>query len=129
MAKPRVFISFDYDHDEDIKTMLVGQTKLVDSPFDFADASVKEHLTGDWKEKVKRRMQNCDQIIVLCGQYTHLATGVSEEVKIAQGLGKPYFLLIGRSDKACYKPSSAYAVDIAYTWSWPNLKALISGAR
>ena len=70
-SKKRVFISFDIDNDEGTKTMLAGQAKLPDSPFDFTDASVKYHLTGDWKDKVKRRMDNVDQVIVLCGQKTH----------------------------------------------------------
>lgn len=34
MAKPRVFTSFDYDHDEDLKTMLIGQAQHSDTPFD-----------------------------------------------------------------------------------------------
>ena len=85
-AKKRAFISFDYDHDEGAKTMLAGQAKLPDSPFDFTDASVKEHLTGDWKEKVRRRMDNIDVVIVLCGQHTHTAKGVAAELTIAQSL-------------------------------------------
>jgi len=32
MAKPRVFISFDYDHDLDLKNLLVGQARNDDSP-------------------------------------------------------------------------------------------------
>ncbi len=129
MAKQRIFISFDYDHDEDIKILLVGQAKLQDSPFDFKDASVKEPMTGDWKEKVKNRLKNCDQIIILCGTSTNTASGVSAELKIAQELKKPYFLLKGRSDKTCVKPTSALSTDSIYNWTWPNLKALIGGAR
>jgi hypothetical protein len=51
----RVFISFDYDNDndKDHKELLVGQAKNPDSPFEISDASVKYHLTGDWEEKVK----------------------------------------------------------------------------
>src|SRR4051812_10464036 len=48
MAKKRTFISFDYDNDQFLKEALVGQAKNADSPFDFADHSNKEHLTGDW---------------------------------------------------------------------------------
>jgi len=55
MAKKRVFISFDYDHDETLKTFLVGQSKHADSPFELADWSIKEHLTGDWKKKAATR--------------------------------------------------------------------------
>lgn len=128
MAKPRVFISFDYDHDLDIKTMLAGQAKLPDSPFDFTDASVKDHLTGDWKEKVKQRIRNCDQVCVLCGEYTDTAAGVNAEVRIAQDLAKPYFLLAGRPRKS-KKPNAANASDKLYEWTWDNLKKLVGGGR
>ena len=129
MIKKRSFISFDYDHDSDIKMLLAGQAKYPDSPFDFTDASVKEHLTGDWKEKVKRRMRNCDQVIVLCGAYTHTAQGVKAELEIAQEIGKPYFLLAGRSNQTCTKPTSAKYNDKMYKWNWPNLKSLVGGGR
>lgn len=129
MGKQRVFISFDYDNDEDIKILLAGQAKHADSPFDFTDASVKEHLTGDWKEKVKRRISNCDQVIILCGMYTHTAAGVSAELEIAQELRKPFFLIHGRTGKVCYRPKSASSMEKIYNWTWPNLKALIGGSR
>ncbi len=41
MAK-KAFVSFDYDHDADLKTMLVGKAKNTDSPLEIADYSVKE---------------------------------------------------------------------------------------
>lgn len=129
MAKQRIFISFDYDNDEDIKTALAAQAKLPDSPFDFTDASVKDHLPGDWKEKVRRRINNCDQVIVLCGCKTHTAAGVAAELQIVKELGKPYFLLRGRPNVTCYGPTSAHYSETIYDWSWPNLKALIAGGR
>jgi len=129
MAKKRAFISFDYDHDEGAKIMLAGQAKFSDTPFDFTDASVKEHLAGDWKEKVQRRMDNIDVVIVLCGQHTHQASGVAAELTIAREKGKPYFLLAAYSDKTCTKPTTAQATDKVYNWTWDNLKALIGGAR
>ena len=129
MAKKRVFISFDYEHDEGAKRMLAGQARLEDSPFDFIDASVKEPLTGDWKDKVRRRMDNIDQVIVLCGQFTDKATGVIEELRIAQEKRKDYFLLAAYADKSCTKPTTARATDKVYKWTWDNLKALVGGAR
>jgi hypothetical protein len=129
MTKKRIFISFDYDHDVDIKTMLAGQAKLPDSPFDFTDASLKEALTGDWKDKVKRRLRNCDQMIVLCGSSTHAATGVSVELNLAKEVGLPYFLIRGRADEDCRWPSAVSATDKMYDWTWSNIKALIGGAR
>lgn len=128
-TKKRVFISFDYDNDEGAKIMLAGQAKLEDSPFDFKDASVKEHLTGDWKDKVKRRMDNIDVVIVLCGEKTNTATGVSAELEIAKEKNKEYFLLAAYSDKSCTKPQSASTDDKVYKWTWDNLKKLIGGGR
>ena len=129
MAKTRVFISFDYDNDEGTKIMLAGQAKLPDSPFEFTDASVKDHLTGDWKDKVRRRMDNIDVVIVLCGQQTHKATGVAAELSIAQDKSKSYFLLAAYADKTCTKPTSAQSDDKLYKWTWDNLKTLVGGGR
>lgn len=129
MAKKRAFISFDYDNDEGTKKMLAGQAANPDTPFDFKDASIKDHLTGDWKDKVRARMDNIDVVIVLCGQSTHLAKGVAAEVTIAQEKGKDYFLLAAYPDKTCTKPTSAQSGDKVYKWTWENLKALIGGAR
>ena len=128
-TRKRAFISFDVDHDDGAKKMLAGQAKLPDSPFDFKDNSVKEHLTGDWKEKVRHRMDNVDVVIVLCGTQTHNASGVSAELSIAQEKKKSYFLLAAYADKSCTKPSSASSSDKMYKWTWDNLKNLIAGNR
>jgi antiphage defense system Thoeris ThsB-like protein len=129
MADKRAFISFDFDHDEDLRNLLAGQAKHPDTPFDMQDWSVKEPMTGDWKEKVRARIRRADLTIIICGQYTNLAAGVATELSIARSEGKPYFLLWGRADKTCTKPSSAYDTDKMYNWTWDNLKALIGGQR
>ncbi len=125
----RVFTSFDFDNDEDLRNLLVGQSRHPDSPFEMADWSVKAHMTGDWKEKVRARIRSVDQVIVMCGTSTNIATGVSVEVMIAQEEKVPYFLLWGRNGKTCVKPVAALTTDNIYNWTWPNLKALIGGAR
>ena len=95
MTKKSAFISFDYDHDNLLPIFLSGQAKNEDSPFDITNRSVKEHLEGDWKTKVKGRIQRADLVIVICGEYTHTAGGVATELQIAKDLEKPYFLLKG----------------------------------
>ena len=129
MAKKRVFTSFDFDHDEDIKNLLVGQSKNSDSPFEMADWSIKEVLSGNWKEKARTRIRSVDQVIILCGANTGSAAGVDAELKITQEEGKTYFLLAGRKEKTCRRPPSAKASDKLYDWTWDNLKALIGGGR
>ncbi len=129
MAKVRLFISFDFDNDEDLRNLLVGQAKNPDSPFEIYDLSLKEPLSGDWKGKVRERIKRVDQICVICGEHTDTATGVSTELIIAQEEGKPYFLLWGRSSKTCVKPNAAKQSDKIYNWTWDNLKNLIGGSR
>lgn len=129
MAAKRAFISFDFDHDEDLRNLLAGQAKNPDTPFSMQDWSVKEPMTGNWREKVRQRIRSTDLVIVICGAYTHMATGVAEEVRIARSEGVPYFLLWGRASGTCTKPVSAMADDKMYRWTWDNLKSLIAGNR
>lgn len=129
MAKKNAFISFDYDNDAFLRDALVEQSRKEDSPFEFFDRSVKEHLTGDWVEKVKGRIGRADLVIVICGENTHLAKGVAIELEIAKLLRKPYFLLHGYRGRICTKPTSAHPTEVTYDWNWPNLKALIGSAR
>ncbi len=125
----RAFISFDYDHDLDLKTMLVGQAKNPDTPFNISDFSIKEAISSNWKDKARTRIKGCDIVIVICGEYTHTASGISAELEIAQEERVPYFLLWGRSDKNCTKPVKAKSSDDIYKWTWDNLKSLIGGSR
>ena len=63
----RAFISFDYDHDEELRDALVGQAKNPNSPFAIADWSVKEPFEGNWRAKVRDRIRRTDLTIVICG--------------------------------------------------------------
>src|SRR3989338_1290723 len=127
--KVKVFISFDFDHDEDLKNLLVGQAKNDDTPFEITDMSLKEEFTANWKEKVRTRIKKLDQVVVICGDYPDTRNGVAAEVKIAQEENKPYFLLWGRSDKTCVKPKNAKDSDKIYKMTWNNIKNLIAGQR
>ena len=128
MAKTRAFISFDYDHDKVLKEFLVGQAKNEDSPFEISDWSIKEAISEDWKKRARERIKNVDVVVVICGERTDTATGVSAEVKIAQSEDISYFLLKGYSDKICKKPNAAKDSDTIYDWTWDNLKKLIGSS-
>lgn len=129
MAMKRAFISFDFDHDEELRNALVGQAKNPDSPFEIADWSVRERFESNWKEQVRSRIRKTDLTIVVCGEHTHTAKGVAAELTITQEENKPYFLLRGRPQRTCHKPAMAHKSDKIYPWSWDNLKKLISGQR
>ncbi len=127
MTAKRAFISFDFDYDDDLRNALVGQAKYPNSPFEIVDASVRRHLSGNWKMKVRNRIRRADHVIVMCGEHTHKAEGVAAEVRLAQEEGKPYFLLRGHSDRVCTKPTTARSDDEMHEWTWDNLRKLIEG--
>ena len=129
MAMKRAFISFDFDHDEELRDALVGQAKHPDSPFRIADFSVRERFESNWKEQVRSRIRRTDLTIVICGEHTHTAKGVAAELTITQEERKPYFLLQGRPTKTCHRPAMAHNSDKIYKWSWDNLRKLIAGQR
>jgi hypothetical protein len=126
--KVPVYISFDYDHDDDLKVLLVGQAKKDDSPFFIEDWSIKE-ASRDWKDKARARIKRAEQVVVICGHHTDTATGVNAEIEIARDERKPYFLLAGRKAGPNKKPTAALGTDKKYDWTWPNLKTLIAGGR
>lgn len=82
MTKKKVFISFDYDNDSDIKGSLVAQAKNDDSPFEISDMSIKEAIDSNWKYYARQKIRNVDVVIVLCGYYTANAKGVQAELEI-----------------------------------------------
>ena len=129
-ARQNVFVSFDYDHDARLKDGLIGQSRYPNSPFNVRDYSMKEAAPQSrWKAEARRRIALCSAIVVICGQHTDRAAGVSAEIQIAQALRKPYFLLAGHRDRKCAKPKAATTSDKIYSWTWNNLEALLEGRR
>ena len=129
-SRRNVFVSFDYDNDQRLKEGLIGQSRYSNSPFNVADFSMKEAAPqSKWRSEARKRIEMCSVVVVMCGQHTDKAAGVSDEVKIARDLGKPYFLLRGHPDKKCVKPNAAKSSDKMYTWTWENLVKLLNGRR
>lgn len=129
MATKSVFISFDYDNDNDLRGNLVSQAKRPDSPFSIRDRSVQGRIDEKWRDEVRSRIRKSDLVVVICGEYTHQASGVAAEVTITQEEKKPYFLLKGRRQKQCSRPTTVPKKKVMHTWTWPQLKELIANPR
>ncbi len=129
MATKRVFISFDYDHDNDLRGNLVSQAKRPDSPFSIKDQSVQARIDEKWRDEVRSRIRRSDLVVIICGEYTHIASGVAAEVTITQEEKKPYFLLKGRRQKQCSRPTTVPKKKAIHPWTWPQLKELIANPR
>ena len=125
MAKARVFVSFDFDHDKALKDFIIGQARLPDSPFEVADHSLKEaQPERDWQAKAHAAISRSAFFIVMLGPNTCRARGVLKEVRMAQEFEKKRFQIIGYRDG-----SDTWAVPGAgrtYRWNWDNLKKLLA---
>lgn len=121
--KTPVFISFDYDHDRDLKELLVGQSRYRNSPFFIQDWSIKDE-TKAWKSDARKRITRSAVVIVICGLYTASAVGVAAEVAIAKEEGIPYRLLRGRKKGSAQRPRGTSLFDTIENWTWENLRRM-----
>lgn len=122
MAKTKVFVSFDYDHDIALKETLIGQSKLSDSPFSINDVSLKE-TTPEWQQKARKAIESCDVFILLLGNTTYQANGVLREVRMAKQLGKKRFQL----RKHGHWPIPLKGAGEVIAWRWKNIKKQLHG--
>lgn len=129
-TRKRVFISYDFDNDKNVRYALEGQARRSDSPFEIIDWSLNEVAPErNWEQKARERIKRAQVVIVMCGYKTHLAQGVAKELTIARQEGKPYFLLGRDSSQNCTKPTTALPLDKVYQWTWDNLVKLLNGYR
>lgn len=123
MAK-RVFISFDFDNDEALRNLMVGQARLPDSPFEISNWSLKEAAPEiGWVLEATAKIKRSDLVLVIVGPKTYQASGVLKEVRIAREEGIPIIQMIGYKD-VDYTPVPG--AGTLYRWSWENLKKLLS---
>ena len=57
MANKRIFVSFP-EQDENLRDLLVGQSKNTNSPFDFTDMSVHKPWDNAWKTKCRIKIKD-----------------------------------------------------------------------
>ena len=127
--KRKIFISFDYDNDTDIKGCLVSQIQNPSLPLEIIDMSINEPIDEKWRVEARRRIARCDVVIVLCGEHTKDAPGVTAELTIARELNIPYILLKGRKKKKVQKPNSSLKEDLIYDWKWKKLIEILIGEK
>ena len=123
MAKIKMFVSFEYPTDFQLKETLIGQSELPDSPFSVTDVSLQErHPDPTWLSEAQSAIARCDVFVVLLGRNTHNASGVLKEIKIARGLKKRRFQLRPQGKK--WQPMKGAGELVV--WTWPNLKRKLS---
>ena len=126
MAKPRAFISFDFDHNENEKNLFVGQGKHPDTPWEIADWSSKEALAqSKWEEIIGDKISRCNMAIVLVGRSMASATGVAKEIKMADEQNVPVFgVYVNNANSSSNLPTGLQR-NRTITWTWPNVAAAV----
>jgi hypothetical protein len=112
MQRVRVFVSFDREHDRDLRDRLIAESQRPDSRFQVAARSM-----AGGEEHARSAIQAADEMIVICGRHSDASVQMTGELRIAQELNKPYFLLWGRRELMCTRPLGAKPDDAMYGWS------------
>jgi hypothetical protein len=112
----QVFVSFDVERDGELFEQLLEQSRAPGSSFAVSGGSEPSAI-GTVCERVRRRIREADQVIVICNEHTEESTGVGAELRIAQDEGTPYFLLWGRRETMCTKPVGAKPAEGMYSWT------------
>jgi hypothetical protein len=129
----RVFVSFDIEHDGELYELLLAQSQTADFGFMVVGGSEPSTAADVSGDRVRRRIREADQLIVICGEHTGNSPNVSAERSIAEQEGTPYFLLWGRREMMCTKPVGAKSSEGMYSWTDQILQEQIArvlrGAR
>lgn len=110
-----VYVSFDLDHDRDLYERLLDQSGT--AGFTVSSASQTRSAAEIWDTRVRRRIRDADQVVVICGEHSEASKCMSDEIRIAREERTPYFLLWGRRGMMCTKPIEAKNAEGMYSWT------------
>ena len=124
MAKVKVFLSFEFDRDEELHRNFYTQATH-HSCYEIEDYSLNEPYKphdDSWLKKASAQISRSDIVIVVVGKDTHNAPGIEKEVTIANQQCKPIFQ-IRPQNRTDGKVDGAGEV---IPWKWKKIDAMIS---
>ena len=125
MSSLRIFVSFEFDKDNDLKNQFFTQAKDL-SPHRVVSFPLNEaYPTEEWKDRARSAIRGCDAIIVLVGQDTHNAPGVETEIDIARQLRKPIFQIVPQ--RRTY--TGVHGLDKPTQWKWKIINKKLDEVR
>ncbi|MBC7323290.1 MAG: TIR domain-containing protein [Acetomicrobium sp.] len=120
MAKKKVFISYDYDHDKHYKNLLLAWDK--NKQFDFylydqsVDVSVDSTDAAAIKRVISARINASTYFLCIVGKHTHKSAWVAWEIDKAVGLGKK--IVAVKTDRSNTTPAGLYGVGASWAMSF-----------
>ena len=120
MPTLRIFVSFEFDKDNDLKNSFFEQAKNL-THHRVKNSSLKESYPDKgWQQKAREAIEKCDFVIVLIGEDTHNAPGVETELQIASQMKKPIFQV--RPQQRTYTGVQSLGEPIPWRWKRINEK-------
>jgi hypothetical protein len=102
MAKPKIFISYDYDNDKHYKNMLLAWDKNNEFDFAFSDHSVDVSIQSTNAEAIKRaisaKINSATHFLCIVGSKTSSSGWVAWEIDKAKELKRKLVAVKTASD-------------------------------
>ncbi len=119
MATLNIFVSFEFDKDNDLKNNFIEQAREY-TQHRIRNFSLNEAYPDEvWKNKARAAISECDVVVVLIGQDTHNAQGVIVETDMARSLNKPVIQV--RPQGRPYNGLTRLEEPIP--WKWKRIRA------
>ena len=121
MPDLKIFVSFEFDKDNDLKNNFYEQAKE-NTPHRVQNSSLnRAYPNQQWKDKARSAIRKCDIVVVLMGQDTHNAPGVEIEIAIARQLNKPIVQILPQRRPYTGVPG----LDEPIRWKWKTINKKI----
>lgn len=129
MATLNIFVSFEFDKDNDLNNNFIEQAREY-TQHRIRNCSLNEANPDEvWKNRARAAIRECDVVVVLIGQDTHNAQGVIVETDMARSLNKPVIQV--RPQGRPYNGLTRLGEPITWKWKRINAKldAIANGRR
>ena len=120
MPSLSIFVSFEFDRDDDLKNNFYEQARE-HTQHRVRNCSLNEAYPDEqWKRNARKAIAECDVVVVLIGQDTHNAQGVIVETDIARSFHKPTIQI--RPQGRPYNGLTRLEEPIPWKWTTINTK-------
>ncbi len=132
MAKKKIFISYDYDHDKHYKNLLLAWDKNNEFDFSFYDTSVDVSVDSTDAAAISRvisaRINNSTYFLCIIGKLTHKSSWVAWEIDKAVELKKKIVAVKTAKDNESPSVILGIGAEWALSFTFESIKNAIDRA-
>lgn len=132
MAKPKIFISYDYDNDKHYKNLLVAWDKNNEFDFTFSDHSTDVSIQSTNADAIKRaisaKINSATHFLCIVGAKTSRSRWVAWEIEKAKELEKKLVMVKTASDNTTPSGLLNAGASRAMSFTFDAIKKAIGGA-